>query len=343
MEGFQSSNNPFGEGQGDSMNVFTPQQLNQMNPQQQMQLIQAMKQRGILPNQINQLQLLQLQQQQQHQRLLYQMQQQKQSPLMGTNLTMNQQQQLRVGQRMIPQQTMMQMVLISNKTGIQSSPQFQNPGTPQLPQSSPSMQQAGMMNLTSNMAGSPPNNILFSNQVRPVMVNGMSPNLMQNQQQLLARNFALQQHQQKMNPGIATRNPLPILTPSNVTNSISNLDTSKNVQKSGTAAFPIAPTQSTRCFFTQPLHGLIDSSTLFQTGFQNTNSIVLGQKMESSNLFGVKDYTNEIQPILNPSGVIKRKLESILDELDCSEEIDSVTEDVLIFELGYITICRLFH
>jgi hypothetical protein len=92
--------------------------------------------------------------------------------------------------------------------------------------------------------------------------------------------------------------------------------------------FPNAPAQSTRCYFTQPLHGLIDSSTLFQSGFQNANNLVLGQKMESTSLFTAREFTNDAQPILSTSGPSKRKIEMLLSDLDVSEDLDPETEDV---------------
>jgi hypothetical protein len=95
--------------------------------------------------------------------------------------------------------------------------------------------------------------------------------------------------------------------------------------------FPNAPAQSTRCYFTQPLHGLIDSSTLFQSGFQNANNLVLGQKMESTSLFTTREFSNENQPILSTTGASKRKIELLLSELDVSEHMDPETEDVLLF------------
>jgi hypothetical protein len=207
--------NGIGTGQGEQMNVlpFNAQQMNQLTPQQQMQLLQMMKQRGMHPNQMNamNLQLLQLQQQQQQRQMLFNLQamnnQQKQPNMMMGNP----QQQIRTqaaGPARINQQTMMQMVGVFNQTGLHSSPQFQTPGTPQIPKTSPSITQAGLMGMQ-GLAGSPPNNLLFGNQVRAnVMVNNLqnvNATMLQNQriadpQQLLARNFVMQQQKQNMNP-----------------------------------------------------------------------------------------------------------------------------------------------
>jgi hypothetical protein len=206
--------NGIGAGQGEQMNVlpFTPQQINQLTPQQQMQLLQMMKQRGMHPNQMNamNLQLLQLQQQQQQRQMLFNLQamnNQKQPNIMMGNTP----QQIRTqaaGPARINQQTMMQMVQGSNQTGLHASPQFQTPGTPQIPKTSPSITQAGLMGMQ-GMAGSPPNNMLFGNQVRAnMMVNNLqnvNAAMLQNQrisdpQQLLARNFVMQQPKPTLNP-----------------------------------------------------------------------------------------------------------------------------------------------
>jgi hypothetical protein len=94
----------------------------------------------------------------------------------------------------------------------------------------------------------------------------------------------------------------------------------------GPPMFPFAPHQSTRCFFTQPLHGLIDSSTLFSTGFTNANNLVLGQKMESTSIFSSKMV--EPETALNTgTSSSKRKLEVLLRELH-AENVDPETEDV---------------
>lgn len=265
---------------------------------------------------------------------------------------------------------MMQMVYIIDQ---HQSPHF-SPGTPNLAKVSPALSHAGInMNVngiqTTNSIPSSPN--IFANQMRTLMVNNSGrPTLEQQQQiqnmmartpqeqkQLLAtlnnRNYQMQH--QKMNPQqISIRPHLAARPISNVPTSVTvNTNNGDVVSSSVSAApvrprydggkvpplFAIAPQQSTRCFFTQPLHGLIDSSTLFSNGYPNSNNPALSQKLESSSIFTSRDYDEE--PITN-SDSTKQKLHSLLTELDPKEVLDEETEEVLLINQCLLQIADYF-
>ncbi|KAJ3269138.1 hypothetical protein HDV01_001838 [Terramyces sp. JEL0728] len=254
-----------------------------------------------------------------------------------------QQQMLLYQQRLQQQNRMNQM----SPQLITSSPQLSSPHIQQNMQSIQSLQVKNainpMMNYTNvNMMMNMVPNQLQNNFQLPNQAYFNNPRVTQmvNQAQFMPnRAFARPKQAPNINirPHVGTAAGNINIT--DQTNSVSVTQRPRYELPKGPPLFAIAPQQSTRCFFTQNMHGLVDPPTLL-TGYQNTTTV--GQKIESAPLYN-RDNISDIKPITTTTGLAKRKLHLLLAELDPLETLSPDAEQVSLTNQVSITICRSFY
>jgi transcription initiation factor TFIID subunit 12 len=190
---------------------------------------------------------------------------------------------------------------------MQNSPQLSNQPTPHLTQASP------MIN---------PNNA-----VRPLMYNtqrppGMLPNTMlPNNRSLQDQQYLFLQQQQQLQRNLASGSPNINVRP--VQNIPPQRYQANGLPDKGAPSFAQAPQQSTRCFFTQPLHGLLDQSTVFNAGYSTQSS----QQIDPKQMYS-RDFQQELQPM--QSSGLKRKLQDLVNQISPTEKLSPESEKVLL-------------
>jgi hypothetical protein len=163
---------------------------------------------------------------------------------------------------------------------------------------------------TNQMSQIPPISIQM-NQVLPSQINALpqimtnqinnQPQIVANQPQIMTNQI---NNQPQIIPNYSRNNPVLV----------------NNRYKAIAPAFASAPQQSTRCFFANQMHGLIDNS------YTLMNSNTLNKKIEpkTPTITNFPDLPNQV-----PIGS-KRKIKDLLSELDPNETLDAMTEDVII-------------
>jgi hypothetical protein len=329
------------------------QMFNQLNSQQQMRLLTAMQQNNFNGNinmQLYQLQQQQLQQQlQQHlqQQMLQQQQMSPQTlqqsrmmmyPQMQNDPQDTQQQRMRTtsNQPTPRMKTPVQMVNLGLKQPIMhASPQYTNQGTPMMMHASPLMntaqaqQQQTQAQLQAQAAQ-------LNAKFYKYNVNQANPAIQQRNQYVNMNNI---QHKNRasINPGAIVKPPISNVNNVNTTqgnipaqdSSLTSSQNKRNEQK-GPPLFAIAPQQSSRCFFQQPLHGLLDQSTIYNPSISSTPT--LNQARETKTVFSSsRDIITELMPIAANSGSNKRKLQDLISQIDPTEKLTADAEKVTLY------------